>query len=783
MRPAFTPLLMIPLLWAASVRADPGDDGRDAPVGTNAPATIGWRVPVASVGGAGLDHPPLMSAGVSVDLLSRARQELAAEPDSRFKGDAMAALVDLDAGAARLPPEARQSWIDAHLGTLNETVRTAGPDAPGPTMLKAAKAAARLNASAEHWQDSASLASKALEYDPDDRDALISRSQANAGLADFARAYADAERAAKVAPNSAEAFTARAAAAYGLGNYLQAVEDARRAVALDPENKTAFQLMKLSEGRTRKLSDFENKPAPQLADSVEREYHGMIQQLNQAEERRMAPVETPGMGVARRFDASAANRFAVKDYWGAIDDADKALASDPTDARALYVRATAHNLIGEYGDAVRDATRGLTVAPSDTALHDARSWAYNRMGRYADAMADAHASMEVDPKDAYAMANRAYAEEQRGDFPAMAEDYKVAAALSPQFESTYADAARRHGLTPQPVVRGRRGADLLTPKQQKQARSFAAIIFSSLLGGLLIAFGIMHVSSSVKERDAPPPLRPGVPSTGFEASYELGKSIGQGGMGIVYEATDRKLGRAVAVKMLRDEFKLDDSAKAGFMAEARTVAELHHPSIVDIHNIVEDDRGLYLIFERLEGRTLDQIIWDRKRLPLSEVKRILKPVCEALEYAHAHDVVHRDLKPANVMLTKDGGVKVLDFGISRHAARAGAKASTTQTITGTPHYMAPEQEYGFVQKENDVFSLGAVLYEMVTGVRPYEGSHQAKLAKGYIRVSTRVPGAPLDLDVLIDRSLEPDPEKRIPSPGQFWLALAAIPDFVSTDEA
>ena len=254
-------------------------------------------------------------------------------------------------------------------------------------------------------------------------------------------------------------------------------------------------------------------------------------------------------------------------------------------------------------------------------------------------------------------------------------------------------------------------------------------------------------------------------------------------MGVVYEATDRKLNRPVAVKMLRDEYKLDDSAKAGFMAEARTVAELHHPAIVDIHNIVEDERGLYLIFERLDGRTLDQIIWDRKRLTLSEIKRILKPVCEALEYAHAHDVVHRDLKPANVMLTKDGGVKVVDFGISRHAARAGGKASTTQTITGTPHYMAPEQEYGFVQKENDVFSLGAVLYEMVTGVRPYEGSHQAKLAKGYIRVSTRVPGAPLELDVLIDRALEPDPEKRIPSPGQFWLALSSIPDFVPTEEA
>ncbi len=202
---------------------------------------------------------------------------------------------------------------------------------------------------------------------------------------------------------------------------------------------------------------------------------------------------------------------------------------------------------------------------------------------------------------------------------------------------------------------------------------------------------------------------------------------------------------------------------------------------MDIHNIIEDERGLYLIFERLEGRTLDQVLAERKRLPLGEVKDVLKPVCEALDYAHARDVVHRDLKPSNVMLV-DGGVKVLDFGISRHAARAG-KAATTQTVTGTPHYMAPEQEYGIVRKENDVFSLGAVLYEMVTGVRPFEGAHQAKLAKSYIRASTRVHGAPLSLDVLIDDCLEPDAEKRLKSPAEFWRRLSAVPNFTPAADA
>jgi tetratricopeptide (TPR) repeat protein/tRNA A-37 threonylcarbamoyl transferase component Bud32 len=776
MRRAPLPLLLSLLVCTALARAQ-DDADRDAPVGGRAPAVVGWRVPSAALGQAAFSQP----AAVSEDRLKIFRAELSSEPDGKTKSDLLGALSDLEDGAAKAKPEDRQRWIDGHLGTFNETLRTLGPDAPPELIKKAAKAAAKLNNAAQRWEDARGFASRALEFDPDDHDALISRSQAGAGLADFARAYADAERATKLAPDAAGAYTARAAASYGLGNYLQAVEDARRALALNPEDKEAFLLMKLSEGRTRASApQFEKSAQPQLADSVEREYHGMVQQLNQVEERRLAPVEEPGPGAVARMTASAGSKLSVKDYWGAIDDADKALALDPSNARALYFRAAAHNLTGEYGDAARDATRGLEIKPSDSALHDTRAWAYNRMGRFVDAIADAHRSLEVDPKDAYAFANRAYADEQRGDYPAMAEDYKAAAALNAQFEPTYVDAARRHGLTPEARGSGNGALEAkLERRRQKRVRSFATIIASSLLGGLLIALGILHVNASLREKKKP--TLP-IPKTGIEESYALGEPIGHGGMGIVYEAVDRKLRRAVAIKMLRDEYKLDDAAKAGFMTEARTVAELHHPAIVDIHNIIEDERGLYLIFERLEGRTLDQVIGDGRPMRLSEIKRVLKPVCAALEYAHGQDVVHRDLKPSNIMLTSEGGVKVLDFGISRHAARAG-KAATTQTVTGTPHYMAPEQEYGIVQKENDVFSLGAVLYEMVTGVRPYEGPHQAKLAKQYVRAGLRVEGAPPELDALIDRCLEPDPEKRMKSPAQFWLALSEIRDYVAPVQA
>ncbi|MEK7383879.1 MAG: protein kinase, partial [Elusimicrobiota bacterium] len=547
-----------------------------------------------------------------------------------------------------------------------------------------------------------------------------------------------------------------------------AIEDARKALSRNPNDRTAFSLVKLSEGRVKTVPDFE-KTQTRLADSIEREYHGMVQQLNQLEERRLAPPEQLLPDGVRRLTSSAAAKLSVKDYWGAHDDAEKALELYTSNTQALYYLSVSHNLIGEYAEAANDATRALALAPRDGALRDARAWAYNRMGRVQEAIADAQHAIEIDPRDAYAFANRAYANEQRGDFPAMAEDYRAAAKINPQFLPAYRDAARRHGMTPQPLSGGKSGVSAIERVPAK-VRSFAAVLFSSLFGGLLIALGVLHVIAGIKEqraaRNVPAP-------TGLEASYEIGKAIGQGGMGVVYEAVDRKLRRPVAIKMLRDEFKLDDAAKARFLEEARTVAELSHPIIVDIHAIVEDERGVSLVFERLAGRALDLVLAERGRLKLPEIKRILQSVCDGLAYAHAHDVIHRDLKPSNVMLLDDGGVKLLDFGISRHAANASSKPAT-QTVTGTPHYMAPEQEYGAVRKESDVFSLGAVLYEMLTGNRPFEGSAQAKLAKAYHRPSHFVPGISLELESLIDRALEPDPEKRIASPAEFWRQLDAV---------
>jgi serine/threonine-protein kinase len=266
----------------------------------------------------------------------------------------------------------------------------------------------------------------------------------------------------------------------------------------------------------------------------------------------------------------------------------------------------------------------------------------------------------------------------------------------------------------------------------------------------------------------------------LEAGYELGRQIGVGGMGIVFEAIDKGLQRKVAIKILRDELKRTPADRQRFLDEARTVAALHHPNVVDIHSIVEDLSGVYLIFEYIDGRDLHSVLSERSRLSVAETKAILKQVCSGLDYAHHHGVVHRDLKPGNIMVTEQGLVKVMDFGISRHALDAVGPLSPAERATacGTPDYMAPEQEDGQIRKESDVFSLGAMLYEMTTGRRVYPGQHSSalKIARNYTRPSHLVDGLPKELDEIVEWALHPDPAHRIRSVRDFWHLLERVPD-------
>jgi len=257
--------------------------------------------------------------------------------------------------------------------------------------------------------------------------------------------------------------------------------------------------------------------------------------------------------------------------------------------------------------------------------------------------------------------------------------------------------------------------------------------------------------------------------------YEIQSPLGAGGMGEVYRARDTRLGRDVAIKVLPSHLSSDPDLKARFEREAKAISALSHPHICHLYDIGSQDGTDYLVMELLEGETLADRL-QKGPLPLKQALQYGLEIAEALEKAHAHGIVHRDLKPGNIMLTKSGA-KLLDFGLAKPAPNAPTIASgsmatmskplTVQgTILGTFQYMAPEQVQGHdADARSDLFALGAVLYEMMTGKRAFAGKSQisvmsAILEKEPEKVSSVQPMASAALDHVIQRALAKDPNDR-----------------------
>jgi serine/threonine protein kinase/tetratricopeptide (TPR) repeat protein len=258
--------------------------------------------------------------------------------------------------------------------------------------------------------------------------------------------------------------------------------------------------------------------------------------------------------------------------------------------------------------------------------------------------------------------------------------------------------------------------------------------------------------------------------------YEVLAPLGAGGMGEVYRARDTRLGRDVAIKVLPDAVARDPDRLARFEREARTVAGLNHPNIVVLHSIEEEGGVRFITMELVEGERLDRYI-QPSGLPLSRVLELSIPLTEALVAAHEKGVVHRDLKPANVMVTRDGRVKVLDFGLAK-LERPGSEVAATQAptmespisaagqVVGTVPYMAPEQVRGeAADARTDLFALGIMMYQLASGRRPFAGQTPADLSSAILR-DTPAPLAsiradlPRDLGRIVDRCLEKDPRRR-----------------------
>ncbi|MDX6770052.1 MAG: protein kinase [Elusimicrobiota bacterium] len=607
-----------------------------------------------------------------------------------------------------------------------------------------------------------------------------------------------------------ETFTGYARAAHSLGDYGLARDAAALALKMEPGHRGATAVLKLSQGRVSStslpsvLGPGGSERAAAQWNAQNAEFAAGVDAAPAAFVAGGAPqgAVTPPAGpqgggappdagaalspiqASAQATENARHALTLKDYPLAVVHATKAIEYNAENAQALNYRAIAYNRMQRYSDAVTDASTALELAPGNAAALQTRSWAFAQQKEFRKALNDAEDTLRTDPRNAFAYQNKAFALAGLGDRAGALDSLRLSAALDARFKGQYERAMQLpqdQDLTLLFDDKNMAAAAAAAPRPAQTPKRFARMALLSATGGLLIALGILHVVSAswrekvrmtVRRVLAPADAVAGDPAmatpapgvSAFWTQYDLVKEIGMGGMGVVYEATDRSLERRVAVKKMRDEIRIDPQERQRFVNEAKVVAQLRHPNIVDIYAIVEDGGDVYLVFEYVEGRTLHDRLRSEGVFSFGEGLKIFRDMVGAVEHAHAAKIVHRDLKPSNVMVTKDGRVKVMDFGVARQAKDALTKMSMTNSIVGTPPYMAPEQEQGTVRKESDVYALGVCFYEMLTGQLPFAGTGSGmllnKINGKHIPPTQRVPSLPASLDAVMAKALHPDPDKR-----------------------
>ncbi|HVE65970.1 MAG TPA: serine/threonine-protein kinase, partial [Thermoanaerobaculia bacterium] len=282
--------------------------------------------------------------------------------------------------------------------------------------------------------------------------------------------------------------------------------------------------------------------------------------------------------------------------------------------------------------------------------------------------------------------------------------------------------------------------------------------------------------------------------------YEIVSPLGAGGMGEVYRARDTRLGREVAVKVLLPEVSGDDSRRRRFEQEARSASALNHPNIVTVYDVGSVDSTIYLAMELVEGRTLREMLADGA-LPSRKMLDVAVQVADGLAKAHDAGLVHRDLKPENLIVSKDGFVKILDFGLAKLTeltssgggsalqTMAGAPGTVPGTVMGTVGYMSPEQASGRdVDYRSDQFSLGSILYELATGQRAFQRNTGAETLTAIIReepvpVGQANPRVPAPVRWIVERCLAKEPEERFASTKDLARDLRSLRDHLSETSA
>ena len=255
--------------------------------------------------------------------------------------------------------------------------------------------------------------------------------------------------------------------------------------------------------------------------------------------------------------------------------------------------------------------------------------------------------------------------------------------------------------------------------------------------------------------------------------YEIIEKVGSGGMADVYRAKCHRLNRYVGIKILKPEFSADKNLVTKFRAEAQSAAGLSHPNIVSVYDVGDDGDLHYIVMELVEGITLKKFIEKKGKLEIKEAIGIAIQIAQGLEAAHDNHIVHRDIKPQNIIISREGKVKVADFGI--------AKAATTNTVTqnavGSVHYLSPEQARGgYSDEKSDIYSLGVTMYEMLCGKVPFAGDNTVSVALSHIQyepvpVKEVNPAVPYSVDKIVQKCMQKRPENRYLSASELIVDL------------
>ena len=602
------------------------------------------------------------------------------------------------------------------------------------------------------------------------------------------------------APDNAAVLTLRSQARQAQGDSAGALADARRAAELAPGDRAAqalvVQLESLGEARRRingmKL-DFGPDRAPVTGLPGRQEATAVALPVKDGIVVPGAAMTIPAAGVVpptlRTLFQQAHDKLAEGDDDGALLALREAVDLDPSRPEGWVTTAEILNQEKDYAGAQAAAERALKIDPDDARALRAKSYAEFQSGSYQQAFADANRAAALDAANGLGYLYRAMAEEKLGMKEQALKDYR----LAEKFDSSLMPAAEEgiKRLAGSSAPDGVSGFPSALVKRMGVVGGSGVLLLLGLLGtasGRRVVQDctrrLKTVIGSAPQEAQDPVFMPEAATVALGAliggHYRVTGELGRGGMGAVYKAQDEKLQRPVAVKQLLHEGRGDHESLARFLKEARLVAQLQHPNIAEIYSVITD-RDPMLVFEFIDGESLDKMLRRNAKLSPERTRRIVAEICAALDYAHGRGIIHRDLKPANVMIAQDGSAKVMDFGIA-HQSSGGAAQTRTATLAGTPPYMAPEQGLGSVSKASDLYSLAVVAYELLTGVRPFDGPDylEPKLRKQYEPVTRRIASLPAALDGFFTQALEPDPTKRLPSALAFSKAFGSAIEGVTT---